>query len=244
MTPQGSDSGSRPSKKAKRRTKAAKKTKKTARKKAAKKKATKKKTARKKATKKKAAGKKATKKEAAALSAAPEERAPAREIVLGAIIDVDDVLLPEEPSAPEPVAAEPPIEHHLTPQGRGRRVERRGEERHDIPGLIEVEIELFGYQRDAREFGIGPTPDVNKKIHSNGTTMNLSLGGMLARIADPITEGSYCLVHFVNAGKNVQPELRWGVALRCEQVAEGTFEIAVQFSSPLEHLDADALAAA
>jgi hypothetical protein len=150
----------------------------------------------------------------------------------------------KEAAADPPAAEPPPIEHHLTPQGRGRRGEHRSEERHDIPGLIEVEIELFGYQRDAREFGIGPTPDVNKKIHSNGTTMNLSLGGMLARIADPITEGSYCLVHFVNAGGNVRPELRWGVALRCEEVAPGIFEIAVQFSSPLEHLDADAIAAA
>lgn len=171
-----------------------------------------------------------------------EPPAPAREIVLGAIADVRDVTPPAETPAEE--LGSPPTEGQLTPQGRSQRLERRSEERHDIPGLLAVEIELFGYQRDARSLGFRRAPEADKKIHSSGTTVNLSLGGMLARVGDPVVEGSHCLVRFVNAGESVQPELRWGVALRCKEVAPGAFEVAVQFSSPLEHIDTDALAVA
>jgi hypothetical protein len=122
--------------------------------------------------------------------------------------------------------------------------ERRQTDRHDVPGLVEVEIEMFGYQRDGRQFGIGTTPDASYKIHTFGRTVNLSLGGMLARVADAISEGSHCLVRFINAGEGIRPELRWGMAMRCEEVEPGTFEIAVRFDSALERLDVDALTAA
>lgn len=144
---------------------------------------------------------------------------------------------PGEEKAPreEPAAAP---EHRLTAQ-RHDGSERRAEERHDVPGLIRVEIEMFGYQRDGREFGVGPAPDPRRKIHTSGSTINLSFGGMLAEVADAITPGSHCLVRFIDAGAGLRPALRWALVLRCEEAAAGHFEIAVRFDSPLEHLDLD-----
>jgi hypothetical protein len=182
----------------------------------AKKKATRRKSAKKKtAAKKTPARKRATKKKAVA------KKAPARE-----------------------QATKWTITHSLTPQTEGGGAERRVDERHDVPGLLAVDVELFGYQRDGREFGIGPAPDAAKKIRSVGRTVNLSVSGMLAEVADVVMDGSHCLVRFVNAGSAVRPELRWGLVLRCDELEPGRYEIAVRFDSPLEHLDIEALAVA
>ena len=67
---------------------------------------------------------------------------------------------------------------------------------------------------------------------------------MLARVADAVTEGSNCLVRFVNAGAGVRPELRWGLVVRCDELESGEYEVAVHFDSPLETLDVEALRAA
>lgn len=140
--------------------------------------------------------------------------------------------------------AQKTVMHSLTPQTKGGGAERRIDARHDVPALLEVDIELFGYQRDGREFGIGSAPDATKKIHSFGHTVNLSISGMLAQVADKVTEGSNCLARFINAGSSVQPELRWGLVLRCAELESGKYEIAVRFDSPLEHLDVKSLGTA
>jgi len=186
-----------------------------------KKKAAKKKPARKKAAKKKPARKKAAKKKATRKKAAKKK--------------------PTRKKATRKAAAPHP-EYRLSNRHADDQVERRADERHD--GALEVEIEMFGYQRDAREFGIAPTVDPDRKIQSLGKTVNLSVGGMLAHIDDPIVEGSHCLVRFLNAGSGLRPDLRWGMVLRCAAAEDGRFEVAVHFNSPLEHLDADQLAAA
>lgn len=191
----------------------------TTRKKSAKKKAAAKKTpARKRATKKKAAAKKTPARKRATKKKATAKKAPARRQVApkGAI-------------------------HSLTPQTKGGGAERRVDERHDLSSLLQVDIEVFGYQRDGREFGIGPAPGAARKIHGFGRTVNLSINGMLARVADMVTEGSNCLVRFVNTGAGVRPELRWGLVLRCDELESGKYELAVRFDSPLEHLDVDTL---
>ena len=122
------------------------------------------------------------------------------------------------------------------------RAERRVEERHDIPGVLAVQVELMGYGRDARESGIGPSPDPSHRFQTTGTTINLSAGGMLACVAEKITDGSHCLVRFVDPHGCIKPELRWGMVIRCIEV-ESEYEVAVSFDVPLEVLDVEGLRA-
>ncbi len=123
----------------------------------------------------------------------------------------------------------------------GSDANQRVHERHDLPG---IELELLGYQRDGREFGVGMTADPGRKFRTSGVTSNLSLGGMLARVADELTLGSHCLVRFINVSASVRPEHRWGLILRSRQLETGEYEVAVNFDSPLELLDVEAILAA
>jgi len=243
MTPQADDAEARTAKKAAKKTTPKKRVaKKAAKKPTAKKRAAKKSTAKKRVTKK-AAEKPATKKRPAKNKTA-KKRASPKTSTAKASAPATAEPPPAEPLNTTAAAAEPTqpnrSEHRLTAQGD----DRRTDERLDVPGLIEVDVEMFGYQREAREFGIGPVTDTALKIQTFGATVNLSLGGLCALIADPITEGSHCLVRFVNAGGGVRPELRWGLVMRCEEQDTGKFEVGVKFDSPLEHLDPDALVAA
>jgi len=139
--------------------------------------------------------------------------------------------------------AQKTVTYSLTPQtkGGGPESECRIDERYSVGGLLEVAIELFGYQRDSVPFGVGRARNTAQKIHSVGRTVNLSVSGLLARVADVVPYGSNCLVRFVNAGDGVRPELRWGVVVRCSELESGKYEIAVHFDNPLEHLDVKAL---
>jgi hypothetical protein len=148
-----------------------------------------------------------------------------------------------KPPVPEQVAQKT-VTHSLTPQTKSGGAERRIDERHDVPTLLKVDIELFGYRRDGRGFRRRGALDATKKIHDFGHTVNLSLSGMLAQVGGRVTQGSHCLVRFVNAGAGVRPELRWGIVVRCDELESGKYEIAVRFDSPLEHLDVKALDAA
>jgi len=137
--------------------------------------------------------------------------------------------------------AQKTVTYSLTPQTKGGGPERRIDERCSVGGLLEVAIELFGYQRDSVPFGVGRALNTAQKFHSVGRTVNLSVSGLLARVADVVPDGSNCLVRFVNAGDGVRPELRWGVVVRCSELESGKYEIAVHFDNPLEHLDVKAL---
>ena len=125
----------------------------------------------------------------------------------------------------------------------GTGADQRVHERHDLPEMPVVGVELLGYQRDGREFGIGPKPDPGRKFQTTGITSNLSLSGMLARVGDNVSEGSHCLVRFLNGGNAILPDLRWGLIIRANDLESGECEVAVSFDSPLEVLDLDALAA-
>ncbi len=191
----------------------------------------------KKVSKKPPAHKRATKRKAATKSkGATKKRATAKET-----------------PAPKQVAKKTPVRrqvaqktatHSLTPQAKGGGAERRTDERYDVHGLLEVDIELFGYQRDGRPFGIGRAPNAPEKIHSVGHTVNLSVSGLLAHVTEMVADGSNCLVRFVTIGDSVRPQLRWGVVVRCSELDSGKYEIAMRFDSPLDHLDVKALDAA
>jgi len=119
--------------------------------------------------------------------------------------------------------------------------ERRVDERHEIPSAIEVHVELMGYQREGRELGGGPPPKREQRFQTPGTTRNLSIGGMLAQVDDNVTEGSHCLVRFIDAQGCIKPELRWGLVIRSMEAESGCV-VAVSFDVPLEVLDAEGLA--
>jgi len=197
------------------------------------------KTSTRKATTKKAAAKKATKKKVAKKRATRTMAAAPRALEIEAPPEVGEVEAP--PVQPE-AEARPIPRLHGELSNAVDVAERRIDRRHEVPGDLEVEVELFGYQREGREFGIGPKPDPSKKFQTVGVTVNLSLGGMLARVQEDIEDGSHCLVRFVNAGDCVRPDLRWGLVIRTVR-EDGTCEVAVKFDVPLEFLDPDGPAA-
>jgi len=233
-------------------TERATKKKKATKKRATKKKVTKKRSTKKKATKKHATKNKATKKRSPRKRAAKKTPVPklrAEKFVAAAPKPAPEQAPEPAPepvpeAAPEPERMAPSMTVTPQPSAPGDDAERRVCERHDVPELLEVEIEMFGYQRTGRPGGMARAPDATQKIHAFGTTVNLSLTGMLAEILDPIAKGSHCLVHVVNAGTGLRPELRWGLVLRCHELETGRFEVAVSFDSPLDRLDTDSLVAA
>ncbi len=120
--------------------------------------------------------------------------------------------------------------------------ERRLEKRHHLPGLLSVQVELMGYGREGREFGVGPAPNRSHRFQTTGTTVNLSVVGMLATIDASVSDGSHCLVRFLDTHGCIKPELRWGLVIRSTEVDSG-YEVAVSFDVPLEVLDIDGLRA-
>lgn len=75
-----------------------------------------------------------------------------------------------------------------------------------------------------------------------GVTVNLCLGGMLVRVKQDLEAGSVSnyLIQFLEGSDAIQPDFRWGTVLR-SRPAEAGFEVGVQFHSPLETLDVEAL---
>lgn len=78
---------------------------------------------------------------------------------------------------------------------------------------------------------VGPAVDIE------GVTVNISLGGILALLKRDLAVGadSNCLVRFTDARGVVEPEFRWGNALRSIPV-DGGYEVAIEFQTPLELL--------
>lgn len=65
----------------------------------------------------------------------------------------------------------------------------------------------------------------------------MSRGGILALLESEIATGtdSHCLVRFIDASDVVEPQIRWGIALRSKKVADG-YEVAIKFQAPLRFL--------
>ena len=69
-----------------------------------------------------------------------------------------------------------------------------------------------------------------------GTTIDISLGGMLILVDQDVIPGARCDVHFPDAEGVIEPEKTWGRVRRSMAVAKG-FQLAVQFETPLDLLD-------
>ena len=91
--------------------------------------------------------------------------------------------------------------------------------------LIAIRLRIEVYERKGRSGQV------------NGVTINISRGGILALLEDEIGTGSdsHCLVCFIDASNVVEPQIRWGIALRSKQVAKG-YEVAIKFQAPLQIL--------
>jgi len=69
----------------------------------------------------------------------------------------------------------------------------------------------------------------------DGLTMNLSRGGMLARIDQGILRHGRYLVRFLEAGRSIQPSVTWG-AVRRSRARNRGWEVGVEFDDPLDLL--------
>jgi hypothetical protein len=69
----------------------------------------------------------------------------------------------------------------------------------------------------------------------SGITLNLCRGGMLAQIDQGTLRHGRYLIRFLGAGENVRPEIMWG-RVRRSRAADGTWEVGIEFDSPLERL--------
>ena len=75
-----------------------------------------------------------------------------------------------------------------------------------------------------------------RELQTNGKTINVSRGGMLAGIERAIPVDSWCLVHFLHTdGLYVRPDTQWGTTTRAENVGDGC-RLAIKFDEPLEFL--------
>lgn len=88
---------------------------------------------------------------------------------------------------------------------------------------LEVEVEMYGFERDSTPF------------YATGRTVNISRGGVCAALDAPVAIGSICKVFFRDADARVEPAQVQGKVLRCEEL-DDAFRIAVAFDEPLTRL--------
>lgn len=68
-----------------------------------------------------------------------------------------------------------------------------------------------------------------------GTTVNLSRGGLLAKVDQTIALAARCQVHFIGVADRIRPQKVSGVVRRVSR-ARHAHLVAIQFDEPLEHL--------
>ena len=67
----------------------------------------------------------------------------------------------------------------------------------------------------------------------DGLTMNLSRGGMLARIDRGILRHGRYLIRFLEVVGAIQPSVTWG-AVRRSRTRDRGWEVGIEFDDPLE----------
>ena len=68
-----------------------------------------------------------------------------------------------------------------------------------------------------------------------GVTLNVSKGGMLAKIDQGILRHGRYLIRFLKAGGSVRPEITWGAVKRSRARNRG-WEVGIEFDDPLDRL--------
>ena len=67
----------------------------------------------------------------------------------------------------------------------------------------------------------------------NGTTVNMSRGGMLAKIDRGILRHGRYLIRFLEASGAIRPEITWG-AVRRSRARNRGWEVGIEFDDPLD----------
>lgn len=106
--------------------------------------------------------------------------------------------------------------------------DRRAWPRYPVSYRLKIDPKLRSAERSVSPFPV------------SGVTINLSRGGMLARLDRGIPPSSRCLIHLLNTGGNVRPDLAWGRIHRSHDGEEG-WEVGIEFEEPLELLRPDRL---
>lgn len=105
-----------------------------------------------------------------------------------------------------------------------KRVDRRRFSRQEAALEVELEIEIYGFEGQARPF------------FASGKTINISRDGVLARLDVPLARGSVCKLFFRQTGDQVRPHHVAGRVARLSRSGED-FLIAVRFDEPLTRLE-------
>ncbi len=133
-----------------------------------------------------------------------------------------------------------------------KKKERRSHPRHDLETPAEITVAAepeaeetpdkrshervnVAYQIDL-EAGLMIRGQEVMKLTLVGTTIDISLGGMLIRVDHDVIPGARCDVRFPDAKGRIEPNETWG-RIRRSRAAGKNFELAVQFDTPLETLD-------
>lgn len=102
--------------------------------------------------------------------------------------------------------------------------DRRQFSRHHAAVAVVLRVELHGYDAD------------HVRFEANGRTVNMSRGGLLARIDRTVEAGTRCLAHFPDASGMLGRTIVFGEVRRCTGGGD-RWEVAVVFDTPLVEID-------
>jgi hypothetical protein len=94
-----------------------------------------------------------------------------------------------------------------------------------VPARFQVQLEP---ERRTSRRDVGALP-------LNGTTVNVSRGGMLANVEQGILRHGRYLIRFLEASGAIQPEVTWGAVRRSRARNKG-WEVGIEFDDPLEEI--------
>lgn len=102
--------------------------------------------------------------------------------------------------------------------------DRRRFLRHPAIMPVVLRVELHGYDAE------------HVRFEANGRTVNMSRGGLLARIDRTVAAGTRCLAHFPDASGMLGRTIVFGEVRRCTGGGD-RWEVAVVFDTPLVEID-------
>lgn len=102
-------------------------------------------------------------------------------------------------------------------------------ERRDFPREVSavplvLQVELHGYDAE------------DERFRAEGRTVNMSKGGLLARVDRALVKGTRCLAHFPSATGQLGRTMIYATVRRSHEASRG-WEVALAFDNPLLDLE-------